>query len=30
MSEEQLDAIQAIMHDNNRPVQPLHSRKVVR
>lgn len=30
MSEEQLGAIQAIMHDNNRPVQPLHSRKVVR
>ncbi len=26
--EQQLGAIQAIMHDNNRPVQPLHSRKV--
>ena len=30
MSEEQIDTIHSIIHDNNRPVQPLNSRELVR
>ncbi len=30
MSEEQIDTIHSIIHDNNRPVQPLNSRKLTR
>ncbi|MBI5454817.1 MAG: carbonic anhydrase family protein, partial [Deltaproteobacteria bacterium] len=28
MSKKQIEAIQKIMHKNNRPVQPMHDRKV--